>query len=436
MGNKEVFVSYAHEDAERVEKIIKCLEKQGVECWYAPRDVGARRYAKAICEGIENCKIFLLMLSKYSAVSEHVLNEVEMAYNKRKASNGALTIETICLDKLNLDSPEFDEIMYYIRRINFIQSDKGNEPIHLADQFIDVNKSLLRIPAKKQSEDKESHYFADDNEIKRINVQNALLKGFDFSVYQRELSRYKKPVVLDIGSGDGTLIVDRVSSVSDDYLIIAVDKDEEVLKRGREKYSDKNIVFEQVNITDKQLANTLQTILEKYKVEKVDIINISMVLLHIKEKTILLRNLRKILKDDGVIIIKDIDDGINFAYPDQDGIFEKAWGMAKLDLTAGNRESGRRVYTVLARSGFKNVALEKCELTTIGMSYDEKDSFFNMYIKMILDGIEWSLKQYPDNWELKDSVTWYRENIDDMYEAFMSEDFVFGLGFMLYTARK
>lgn len=161
-----------------------------------------------------------------------------------------------------------------------------------------------------------------------------------------------------------------------------------------------------------------------------------MVLLHIKEKTALLRNLRKILKDDGVIIIKDIDDGINFAYPDPDGIFEKAWGMAKLDLTAGNRESGRRVYTVLSRSGFKNVTLEKCELTTIGMTYDEKDSFFNMYIKMILDGIEWSLKQYPDNWELKDSVTWYRENIDDMYEAFMSEDFAFGLGFMLYTARK
>ena len=90
----------------------------------------------------------------------------------------------------------------------------------------------------------------------------------------------------------------------------------------------------------------------------------------------------------------------------------------------------------MSRSGFKNVALEKCELTTIGMSYDEKDSFFNMYIKMILDGIEWSLKQYPDNWELKDAVSWYQENIDDMYESFMSEDFVFGLGFMLYTARK
>ena len=55
---------------------------------------------------------------------------------------------------------------------------------------------------------------------------------------------------------------------------------------------------------------------------------------------------------------------------------------------------------------------------------------------MIFDGIEWSLKQYPDNWELKDAVSWYQENIDDMYESFMSEDFVFGLGFMLYTARK
>lgn len=438
MERKEVFISYAHEDKERVEEIVTCLEKQGVSCWIAPRDVGARRYAKAICEAIENAKIFLLMLSSHSAVSEHVLNEIEMAYNKRKNSQGNLTIETICLDKIDLDSPSFDEIMYYIRRINFIQVENDPTPEYFANQFIDANKSILRIISntKQARDDFQSEYVSDEYEYSRLKKQNDLLKQFDLALYQKELIRRTKPVILDVGSGDGSLIVDRVDSTINEYEIIALDCESQNIEHGKEIFKDKNIHFEQVDLSEDNLSEKLEAILKKYNIDKFDIINLSMIMLHITNKVNVLRALRRVLKNDGTIIIKDIDDGINFAYPDEGGKFQKAWELLSLDVTAGLRESGRRIYPILHRAGFKNISLENVYLTTIGMAYDEKEIFFEMYFKMILDGMRYSLSKYPTNWELKEAKEFMETNIHDLYEEFMKEDFVFALGFMLYRANK
>ena len=70
------------------------------------------------------------------------------------------------------------------------------------------------------------------------------------------------------------------------------------------------------------------------------------------------------------------------------------------------------------------------------MAYDEKEIFFEMYFKMILDGMRYSLSKYPTNWELKEAKEFMETNIHDLYEEFMKEDFVFALGFMLYRANK
>lgn len=436
-NNKDVFISYEHGDKEKVDAIVSLLEKQGVSCWIAPRDVGPRRYAKAIVEGIENCKIFLLMLSHTSAVSEHVLNEVEMAYNKRRAKNGSLTIETICLEKLNLDDPEFNEIMYYIRRINFIQDEKEIGIKFLADEFINANKGILKIQkTRSKSQEKDSEYQSTEGERNRLLKQNTLLEKFDSYLYQREISCRKNVKILDVGCGDGTLIINRVKNVSSDYEIVGIDNNAEALKSGKSKYAGYDIHFENVNITDSNLLNVLLEITQKYHIEQYDIINISMLLLHIKGKTQLMRVLRRFLKLNGVIIIKDIDDDINFAYPDEDDLFYNAYSLATLDVTAGIRDTGRRIYNVLTNAGFKDITLEKTYLTTIGMNYDEKECFFEFYFKMIYDDLKYCLSLYPDNFELSDAVKWYDESFDELYERFLKDDFVFGLGFMLYTARK
>jgi TIR domain-containing protein len=78
--SNHVFVSHSHQDAPGAELIVEALEKRGVTCWMAPRDVPpGGSYAEAILNAIESASCFVLVYSQHSNVSSHVLREVERA---------------------------------------------------------------------------------------------------------------------------------------------------------------------------------------------------------------------------------------------------------------------------------------------------------------------------------------------------------------------
>src|ERR1700729_3796087 len=79
-----VFISYAAQDSAIAENACEALEKAGVTCWIAPRDVtpGAF-YGDEIVHAIDAAKAIVLVLSQNAANSQHVLREVERAASKR-----------------------------------------------------------------------------------------------------------------------------------------------------------------------------------------------------------------------------------------------------------------------------------------------------------------------------------------------------------------
>jgi serine/threonine-protein kinase len=80
-----VFISYASADRAVAEALTAYLERHGVHCWIAPRDVppGAL-YADAIVRAINDAAALLLLLSHHSIESSHVGKELERASSKRK----------------------------------------------------------------------------------------------------------------------------------------------------------------------------------------------------------------------------------------------------------------------------------------------------------------------------------------------------------------
>lgn len=137
----DCFFSYQNKDLEFVESIVCKLEKRGLTCWYAPRNVSGR-YAKAIADGISHSKVFVLILNERSAVSEAVLNEVEIAHNISKSSDYA-NIQPLCIQKFDLNAIEFQEMMYYIRRFQFIYTEISLEVEKIADSIIKSQTVLL-----------------------------------------------------------------------------------------------------------------------------------------------------------------------------------------------------------------------------------------------------------------------------------------------------
>ena len=81
-----IFISYASQDAAVAGTACEALEKAGVTCWIAPRDVtpGAF-YGDEIVHAIDAAKATVLILSQSAATSPHVLREVERAASKRHA---------------------------------------------------------------------------------------------------------------------------------------------------------------------------------------------------------------------------------------------------------------------------------------------------------------------------------------------------------------
>jgi TolB-like protein len=79
-----VFISYASQDVAVANAVVEALERRGVKCWIAPRDVvPGEFYAGAIVHAIDAAKVIVLILSENAGTSQHVLREVERASSKR-----------------------------------------------------------------------------------------------------------------------------------------------------------------------------------------------------------------------------------------------------------------------------------------------------------------------------------------------------------------
>src|ERR1700676_4670801 len=66
----EVFISYASHDAAVANAVVEILERHGITCWIAPRDVvPGSLYADEIVGAINDAKVVVLVLSQHSVAS-------------------------------------------------------------------------------------------------------------------------------------------------------------------------------------------------------------------------------------------------------------------------------------------------------------------------------------------------------------------------------
>jgi TIR domain len=64
---RRVFISHSSQDKKIADAVCNFLEKHGVLCWIAPRDVTpGKNYGAAIIDAISECELFVLILSSLS----------------------------------------------------------------------------------------------------------------------------------------------------------------------------------------------------------------------------------------------------------------------------------------------------------------------------------------------------------------------------------
>lgn len=144
----DVFISYSGKSPDAAEAIADELERFGISCWIAKRNIKAGEdFATAINNAIKNCKVFLLVLDKNSSQSPHVANEVSLAF--RRVNEGVVLVP------FKTENCKISEgIDYYITRFNILEGNPSNaQQIHALIRHIAalLGKKLSMEEPKKQT---------------------------------------------------------------------------------------------------------------------------------------------------------------------------------------------------------------------------------------------------------------------------------------------
>jgi TolB-like protein/Flp pilus assembly protein TadD len=112
-----VFISYASQDAGVAAALVEALERHGIACWIAPRDVKpGTQYADAIVRAIGGANTFILVLSNNAIASSHVSKELERASSKKRP-----------IIALRIDAaPLTPALEYFLSESQWVEAQAGN----------------------------------------------------------------------------------------------------------------------------------------------------------------------------------------------------------------------------------------------------------------------------------------------------------------------
>ena len=129
----KAFISYASADRDTANAVCTALEREGVRCWIAPRDVTpGELYAANIVHAIDTTGVVVLVLSEHTAASAHVLREIERASSKRHA------VLTLRIDL----APLPEELEYFLNTSQWLDASATGVDRALP-RLVNVVKSVL-----------------------------------------------------------------------------------------------------------------------------------------------------------------------------------------------------------------------------------------------------------------------------------------------------
>ena len=111
---KQAFISYSSGDLDVARSLCEKLEARGVSVWYAKRDC-KDAYAGSIVEALEKSQCFILILSRNSLASQHVLNEIDLAFQRLP---DGITFKLFRVDP----TPFPASFRYYLSRQNWVEA--------------------------------------------------------------------------------------------------------------------------------------------------------------------------------------------------------------------------------------------------------------------------------------------------------------------------
>ena len=274
-----------------------------------------------------------------------------------------------------------------------------------------------------------------DTERERLKIQSSILRNFDMPIIHDIFDNRANVTVLDIGCNEGDNAMDKLSGFNiTNY--VGIDRSEVAIKEAIRKYGDDMTHFYKLDVTSPKFSVDLCSILQRLRIDTVDVITISMVLLHLEDPASVLGALYPFLSKGGVIFVRDIDDRDNKASPDTNKMFDRGYEIPNRCPTSGNRHVGRNIGGWLSSAGFSNVRCVRRGLSTVGMSDNEKLALYDTYFGFFMEDAIENVNRTEGSEQALADLGWCTYYLPKIKELFLVKGFTFTLGFTTYIATK
>ena len=417
MGN-QIFISYRRKDGFYPAYLLyKELIGQNFTVFFDLKSLRTGVFPDIIRQNIEDCTDFILIVSD-STFSQRIFQaddwvHRELALALRLNKN---VVPVFVNGTIPDDLPE--DIAHIKNRQGLQQIDPNlisENYKKLIDERLVSKPQKMILPWKMRRCSAYDVNYGDEQERLSIQSNNAYLS--DMNV----LAGYGGGIVLDVGAAFGTVTVSRFSDEKYSK-VYGFDRSVKCVEYANLHSSDK-FEFFVADLEASDFRSNMQSFMRERGIKGFDIIFSSLVLHHLKDPELALRNLRRLLVKGGIIIVRGSDDGTKAAYPDPRGMLKTIVDKTLACPNTSDRLNGRKIYSWLIESGFSDVEMFSFMRDTSRMDMDDREDLFRESFSYRLNYFrkEWeSHPEDPDKFQEFDEM----ETLLAMFEnEFMKESF-------------
>lgn len=417
MGN-QIFISYRRKDGFYPAYLLyKELIGQNFTVFFDLKSLRTGVFPDIIRQNIEDCTDFILIVSD-STFSQRIFQADDWVH--RELALALRLNKNVVPVFVNGTIP--DDLPEDIARIKNRQGLQQIDPNLISENYkklIDerlVSKpQKMILPWKMRRCSAYDVNYGDEQERLAIQSNNAYLS--DMNV----LAGYGGGIVLDVGAAFGTVTVSRFSDEKYSK-VYGFDRSVKCVEYANLHSSDK-FEFFVADLEADDFRSNMQSFMRERGIKGFDVIFSSLVLHHLKDPELALRNLRRLLVKGGIIIVRGSDDGTKAAYPDPRGMLKTIVDKTLACPNTSDRLNGRKIYSWLIESGFSDVEMFSFMRDTSRMDMDDREDLFRESFSYRLNYFrkEWeSHPEDPDKFQEFDEM----ETLLAMFEnEFMKESF-------------
>lgn len=452
----QVFISFKNTenniftpDKKLSEDLYRYLSEKGISAFYSNvtlLDFGEAAYKEVIDEALDDACIMVVIASKKEYLTSKWCKYEWHTYQQNILSNivdgsivtylGNMELSEVPTglrhyQSFNMNATTVEALGdFIIRAVQHSQQTKkpdapesASQPSNLNSPHENVDPALLAFGPKKAS------YYdsAFAGEYKRLKLQGEAMRPSDMVGvnYVKEQLKNKDTVyILDAGCGYGVVGRDRFADFPN-KVILGVDISEPVLAKARELNTDPNAHYEYLDLLSPNFDEEMEMIMDKYGIEKFDVVFGAYILQHVCDPLKVLRNLRSCLHRDGYVIFRQSDEGTYITYGD-DGLVQKVCEQYLKAPGLDDRFIGRKMYHYLEATGYKNINVFGTFINTSAMNYDERMELYKMRFSLRTMYYKKALEKDPFNMDIKNQLEWMTYALEKLQEVFGSPSFWFG----------